>query len=75
MELNRPLLKQQARGLMQTARPSVLTAAAIYVALSALMSFLSSRLVGISYETMERYARFVGQAPEPGSLTSCLNSP
>ena len=61
MELNRPLLKQQARGLLQTARPSALTAGAIYVALSALMSFLSSRLVGISYETMERYVNFVSK--------------
>ena len=69
MELNRPLLKQQARGLMQTAQPSVMTAAAIYVALSALLSFLSSRLVGISYETMERYARFVSQ----GNLDYAFN--
>jgi uncharacterized membrane protein len=61
MELNRLLLKQQARGLLQSARPSVLTAGAIYVALGAVISFLSSRLVGISYETMERYARFVSQ--------------
>ncbi len=61
MELNRPLLKQQARGLLQTARPSALTAGAIYVALGALISFLSSRLVGLSYETLERYANFVSQ--------------
>lgn len=59
MELNRPYLKQQACGLIQTAQPSVLAAGAIYMALSAVVSFLSSRLIGISYETMERYMHFV----------------
>lgn len=61
MELNRPLLKQQARGLIQTAQPSVVFTSAIYVALSALASFLSARLVGISYATLERYMNFVQQ--------------
>ena len=61
MELNRPLLKEQARGLIRTAQPSVLMTSAIYVALGAVVSFLSARLVGISYATLERYAYFIQQ--------------
>ncbi len=61
MELDRPLLKQQARGLIQTAQPSVLMTSAIYIALSAVISYLSARLVGISYEALERYMNFVQQ--------------
>ena len=61
MELNRPLLKQQARGLIRTAQPSVLTTSAVYIMLGAVVAFLSDRLVGISYATLERYASFVQQ--------------
>ena len=61
MELNRPLLKQQARGLIRTAQPSVLLTSAVYIALGAVVSFLSSRLVGVSYATLERYMNFVQQ--------------
>ena len=74
MELNRPLLKQQARGLLQTARPSLLTAAAIYIALSAVFSLLSSRLVGLSYENVERISRFLAQGNVEYALSVAANS-
>ena len=61
MELNRPLLKQQAKGLLSVSKPSAVAAGAIYVALGALMSFLSARLVGISYETAERIMRYYNE--------------
>ena len=61
MELNRPLLKERSRGLIQTAQPSVLMTSAVYIALGAVVSLLSSRLVGISYATLERYMNFVQQ--------------
>ena len=61
MELNRPLLKQQAKGLLQAAKPSPMAAAALFIALSALFSFLSSRLVGVSYETLDRVSRLISQ--------------
>ena len=61
MELNRPLLKQQARGLIRTAQPSVMLTSAVYIALGAVVSFLSARLVGVSFSTLERYANFVQQ--------------
>ena len=47
MKYDRPYLKQQAKGLMSTAKPSPIAAGAVYVALSALTGFLSSRLVGV----------------------------
>lgn len=61
MKYDRPYLKMQAKGLLSAARPSPISAGAIYVALSALMSFLSARLVGVSYETVERAMRFLEQ--------------
>ena len=69
MRLNRPLLKQQARGLIQTAQPSVLFTSALYIALSALVSFLSSRLVGISYAALERYTQFLQQGKVEQALS------
>ena len=74
MELNRPLLKQQARGLIQTAQPSVLFTSAVYVALSAVVSFLSARLVGISYATLERYMNFVQQGKIEHALSVLSSS-
>ena len=56
--LDRPYLKQQAKGLLQVSKPSALLAGGVYVALNSVVSFLSSRLIGVSYETMERFVRF-----------------
>ena len=74
MPLNRPLLKQQAKGLIQTAQPSVLTTSAIFIALSAVFSILSSRLVGISYETLERYMRFISDGKTDYALSVLLSA-
>ena len=48
------MLKAQARGLMRTAEPRVLYASLIFILLSALVSFLSARLVGISVDVLDR---------------------
>lgn len=74
MELNRPMLKAQAKGLIQTAKPSPITAAAIFIALSAVFSFLSSRLVGVSYETLDRASRFMTQGNTEYAVSILLNS-
>ena len=74
MELNRPLLKQQAKGLLRTAQPSPLVAAAVFIALSALFSFLSSRLVGVSYETLDRASRFVIQGNNEYAMNVLLSA-
>ena len=74
MPLNRPLLKQQAKGLIRTAQPSVLTTSAIYIVLSAVFSFLSSRLVGLSYETLERYMRFIADGKTDYAISVLLSA-
>ena len=74
MKLNRARIKEQAKGLITTARPSVISAAAIYVLLGAVVSFLSSRLVGVSYETMERMMRFVQQGNSDYAMNVLLSS-
>lgn len=74
MELNRPLLKEHARGLIRTAQPNVLMTSAIYIALGAVVSFLSARLVGISYATLERYVYFVQQGKLDSALAVLSNS-
>lgn len=74
MKINRARLKEQAKGLIPTARPSVISAAAIYVALGAVMSFLSGRLVGVSYQTMERMMRFVQQGNTDYAMTVLLST-
>ncbi len=74
MPLNRPLLKQQAKGLIQTAQPSVLFVGALFVALSAVFSYLSSRLVGLSYETLERYLRFISEGKTEYAISVLLSA-
>ncbi len=74
MEYNRALLKGQARGLMRAAQPSPLTAAAIYIALSAVVSYLSARLVGVSTATLERCLRFLEQGNADYAMTVLLNA-
>lgn len=74
MPLNRPLLKQQAKGLIQTAQPSVLLVGALFVALSAVFSYLSSRLVGLSYETLERYLHFISDGKTEYAISVLLSA-
>ena len=59
MQFDRPMLKAQARGLIRTAVPRVLTASLIYILLGALASFLSARLVGISTNTLDRLYQYL----------------
>ena len=61
MHLNRPMLKAQARGLIQTAQPRVLYASLIFTLLSAFIAYLSARLVGISTETLDRMTQYMAQ--------------
>lgn len=59
MNINRSQLKEKSRELILTARPKILYASAIVILLSALFSFLSGRLTGVSYEDLMRYTRYV----------------
>ena len=59
--LDRPMLKSQARDLMRVAQPRPLTAGIIYALLGAVVSYLSTRLTGVSYQTLERTLNFIAR--------------
>ena len=59
MIIDRPQLKQRARGIIQSSNPKVIYASIIFVALSALTGFLSSRLTGVSFNTLQRYQEYL----------------
>ena len=61
MQFDRPLLKSQARGLIRTAVPRVLYASLIYTLLSALVSYLSARLVGVSLDVVDRLSQYLAE--------------
>lgn len=58
MELDRPLLKERSRQLIRNSNPKVLTASILFIALSALITVLSTRLVGIDADTAARYLQY-----------------
>ena len=59
MELDRPLLKERSKQLIRSSNPKVLTASILFIALSALITVLSTRLVGIDADTAARYLQYV----------------
>ena len=68
MNLDRPTLKARAKEIIRTAQPRVLNASLMMMALFALCSYLSSRLVGISAETAARYLSYVESGDAVGAL-------
>ena len=60
MYTSRPLLKGNARVIVKTARPSLLTAGLIFLAVSIVLNTLSSAVLGvnISYDDMQRYLNY-----------------
>ncbi|MCR5090158.1 MAG: DUF975 family protein [Oscillospiraceae bacterium] len=56
MIIDRTGVKNQARELISTSKPSMLVAGLLYTLLSALVAWLSLRLTGIDTETMARLA-------------------
>lgn len=59
MELDRPLLKERSKQIIRNSNPKVLTASILFVALSALITLLSTRLVGIDADTAARYLQYL----------------
>ncbi len=59
MTIDRPVLKRQARLIIRQSLPGILVASAIYIALSALLNFLSSQLNAVSYEQYADYMRYL----------------
>lgn len=60
MYTDRPLLKNNAKIIIKTARPSVITAGLIFIAVSLLLNTLSSMVLGvnISYDDAQRYMNY-----------------
>ena len=58
MELDRPLLKERSKQIIRNSNPKVLTASVLFIALSALITLLSTRLVGIDADTAARYLQY-----------------
>ena len=59
MELDRPLLKERSKQLIRESNPKVLTASVLFIALSALITVLSTRLAGIDADTAMRYMQYL----------------
>ena len=61
MRIERPELKRQAREIIRLSSPKVIYASIIFIAVTALLSFLSSRLTGVSYEQFARYMKYMNE--------------
>ena len=61
MTINRPELKRQARDIIRLSKPKVIYASIIFIALTAVLSFLSSRLTGVSYEDLALYMDYMNE--------------
>jgi len=59
MNIDRPQLKSDAREIIRTSNPKVIYASLMFIALTALISFLSARLTGINYEELMRLQRYL----------------
>lgn len=60
MYAERPLLKSNAKTIVKTAKPSLITAGLIFIAVSLLLNTLSSMVLGvnISYDDAQRYMHY-----------------
>ena len=69
MPLDRPSVKANARQLIRSSNPSVLTASLIVTALGILITILSNRLTGISVDDAMRYMQYL----ESGNGEAAIN--
>ena len=70
MKIERPELKRQAREIIRQSNRKVIYASIIFVAVTALCSYLSSRLTGVSYEQFARYMQYMDE----GSVNYALSA-
>ena len=68
MELDRSVIKERSRQIIRDSNPKVLTASLIVIALSVVISMLSSRLVGVSVNDLQRYLQYVQQGETDAAL-------
>ena len=69
MYTSRPLLKNNARIIIKTARPSVIAASLIFLLVSLLMSTLSTKLTGITVDNLITYQNYVSSGDFERALT------
>ncbi|MBQ9250678.1 MAG: DUF975 family protein [Oscillospiraceae bacterium] len=70
MKMKRPELKRQAREIIRQSNRKVIYASIIFVAVTALCSYLSSKLTGVSYEQFARYMQYMNE----GSVNYALSA-
>lgn len=69
MYTSRPLLKNNAKIIVKTARPSVIAASLIFLLVSLLMSTLSTKLTGITVDNLITYQNYVSSGDFERALT------
>ena len=69
MYTSRPLLKNNARIIIKTARPSLIAASLIFLLVSLLMSTLSTKLTGITVDNLITYQNYVSSGDFERALT------
>ena len=69
MNTARPLLKNNAKVIIRTARPSVIAASLIFLLVSLLMSTLSTKLTGITADNLITYQNYVSSGDFERALT------
>lgn len=77
MNIDRPQIKRNAREIIRDSNPKVIYASLMFIALTALIAFLSSRLTGVSYEELMRFQRYLeaGDAERALSYIGSLTPP
>lgn len=69
MYTSRPLLKNNARIIIKTARPSLIAASLIFLLVSLLMGALSTKLTGITVDNLITYQNYVSSGDFERALT------
>ena len=69
MYTSRPLLKNNAKIIIRTARPSVIAASLIFLLVSLLMGALSTKLTGITVDNLITYQNYVSSGDFERALT------
>ncbi len=69
MYTSRPLLKNNAKIIIRTARPSVIAASLIFLLVSLLMGALSTKLTGITADNLITYQNYVSSGDFERALT------
>ncbi len=70
MDINRAQLKREARDIIRQSNPKAVYASILFVLLTALVSFLTTRLTGVTYEQLSSYMHYM----EEGSFNYAMSA-